>query len=123
MLADSGALCNPCRQHVERSGDSATIDELSDRLSAMTEQCESFKQLAENRGLWHQTEKDRADSNFEFGEKTLAQLQAMTAAKNKALEALKRLAKVTDSEYPETHALHPINDGTYKLIAELEEVK
>lgn len=40
----------------------------------------------------------------------------------RALEALKRLAVVADSEYPVTDERHPDNDGTNKLIKELETV-
>lgn len=41
----------------------------------------------------------------------------------KALEGLKRLAVAADGEYPATDERHPDNDGTNKLIAELENVK
>lgn len=41
----------------------------------------------------------------------------------RALDALKRLAAITDREFPITHRRNPDNDGTDKLIKELEEVK
>ena len=51
-----------------------------------------------------------------------AQLAAMTAAKNKAVEALKRANSILEDEYPATDCRHPRQWRLDKLIAELEAV-